>query len=69
MWPSENHRITDGQSWKEPPEVIWFNTLSKQGHLERVAQDHIEAAFEDLQTPVVRRGEGSPSSICWQHSC
>lgn len=34
--------------WKKPLEAIRSNPLLLQAHLERVVQDHIQVAFEDL---------------------
>ena len=38
-----------GWGWKGPLEVILTNPLLKQDHLEPVAQDHGQTAFEYLQ--------------------
>lgn len=35
--------------WKKTLEIIWSNPVLKNGHLEQVAQDHVQAAFEDLR--------------------
>lgn len=41
---SQNHRM-----FEMGREVIWFNTLHQTGHLEPVAQDHVQMAFKYLQ--------------------
>ena len=43
------HRMTNGWSGKGPLKVTWSNPLHKQGHLEPVAQDCVQSAFEYLQ--------------------
>lgn len=43
---SQNHRTVEvGRKL----EIIWPNPVLKNGHLEQVAQDHVQAAFEDLR--------------------
>lgn len=42
--------ITESQSWKGALEVTWSNpSFLKQGHLELVAQNHVQQAFEYLK--------------------
>lgn len=38
-------QLQDGWGWKGPLETIWSNPRLKQGHLEPVAQVHVQVAF------------------------
>lgn len=44
----QNHRIV--RAWNEEPlEAIWSKPQAKHRHTEQVAQDHVEAAFEECE--------------------
>lgn len=52
LWIDIQAVLTEPQNvwdWKGPLEVIWSTTQLKQGHLEQVAQGHVQMAFESLQ--------------------
>lgn len=44
---SQTHRLAE--AWKRPVEVIWPNSLVKQGHLGHFAQHHLQMTFQRLQ--------------------
>ena len=55
---------TDSQNccgWKGLLEVTWSNRLLK--HLELLTQDHVQAAFEDLQGGIPNNLSGQPVPV------
>jgi len=55
---SQNHR-----GWKGPLWIILSKPLSKQGHPEQVAQDHVQAGFECFQRRRLHHFSGHPGPV------
>jgi len=53
----------NGWCWKAPLEVIWSNSLLKQGYLEPVAQGCVQTAFEYLQGWRLHNLSGQPVPV------
>ena len=60
MYYSQNHKMVFGRElWRSPG----LNPLLKQGHLELVAQDHVQTVFEYLQGWRLHNLSGKPVPV------